>query len=199
MSKFYSLLLFTVLCAFSSFGQENIEEEIKTIRKHYQYNVSHKQDYKIEKEHYNWEEDELIPSLSEEEMEQEYNEQGNFIADKKTYRNEKGEIQIIEIDDETTWYQEGKNRTRHREYHFWKGEFFFYFEHTYTSYLNESFESSSIENRIYIKDDQIIRWLGKEAEGKPDMSIIPNYNIEPKTSYLHDYHLLDAYSLQPDW
>jgi len=183
----------------SLFGQENIEEEISIIRKQYQFNIAHKNKFEVEEEHYDWENDHLIPSLSEEEMEYEFNEQGNFIADKKTYRNEKGEIQLIEIEDETTWYQEGKQRERYREYHFWEGVLFFYFERTHTSYSNESFESSSIENRIYVKEDQIIRWLGKEAEGKPDMSVIPNFNIEPKTGYLHDYHLLDAFSLQPDW
>jgi hypothetical protein len=199
MIRLFSTALFIGLVVSFSFGQENVEDAIKTIRKQYQYNVVHKSDFKVEESHYDWEKDDLIPSLSDEELEHEYNEQGNFIADKKTYRNAKGEIQLIEIDDETTWYQEGKNRERHREYHFWNGELFFYFEHTYTSYSNESFENSSTENRIYVKDDQIIRWLGKEAEGKPDMSIISNYNIETKTGYLHDYHLLDAYSLQPDW
>ena len=163
-----TLLLF-LISMFSLSGQQSIETDIAKIRKQYQYNISNKLTFSVEEEHYNWEKDDLIPSLSAEEMEHEYNEQGNYIANKKTYRNQKGEIQVIEIDDETNWYQEGKTRERHREYHFWEGEIFFYFEHSYTSHSNDSYESRSFENRIYIVDDQIIRWLGKESEGKPDV------------------------------
>jgi hypothetical protein len=199
MGRFLLVFVSLIIFQASGFAQQNIEKEIKKIRSQYQQIVSEKSNLTIEKDNYDWERDDLIPSLSEEDMEHEYNEQGNFTANKKTYKDQKGNVQLIEIDDETSWYQEGKNRTRHREYYFWQGELFFYFEHTHVAYSDETIESRTFEHRIYIKEDQIIRWLGKEAEGNPDMANILNYNIDVKTGYLHDYHLLDAYSLNPDW
>lgn len=193
------VILVITLFAMNAAAQTE-EEVVKEIRKRYKIITAAKDSYERTMIDYDWERDEVIPSLSEEEMEMEYNEQGNYTADRTIYTDQDGNVRLIVIDDRTDVYQMPETTQRHREYYFWDDEMlFFYFEHTSAMSALENPAGSTSEERIYLHEGAIVRWLSKEAEGT-DQDLSAMANTKNDLSESSEYDLLDSYEeLQPDW
>ena len=194
------------LCLESVFPQSNTDSLIQDIRKKYQLILKNKPNFKINVEEYNWEADEVIPNLTDEQKEHEYNEMGNYIATKTSYSNKEKIIQLIEIEDETQKYQESYIRRRYREYCFYKGELFFYFEKKEEISRSEESKELVAEKRIYLNNGKIIRFLTKEIDGEGIFSINTSLDDVKNTSKAielleaKDYDLLQSYDyLYPEW
>jgi hypothetical protein len=196
-------LALIVLCFMligSAFAQDSIEKIVKDIRKKYQLINQKKFEYDVKEEEYNWEQDELVPKLTEEQLEHEYNEEGNYTSRKKTYYNKNKVIQLIEIDDEIQRYQENNTMRKHREYYFWQNKLFFYFEQNEEIIGFESEKAS--EKRMYFYNEKLIRYLTKEIEDQGIEALSNTNNEEQDIDDLETLKwedLIDSYNDLLDW
>ena len=208
------LLAIFSIC-FSLAGQGVAQEAlILDIRREYQRIVSEKASYKQETEHYNWEEDELIPSLSEEQLEYEYNEHGNYTATKTSFYNARGALRLVVLEDKTSLYQENQGVERIIEYYFRDEGLFFCFvrqkEFLGPSGIRPEVKvpiEKACEIRIYLASGEVIRYLRKEKEeeglldqSSVDMSSIENESIALDALEEVALYVLEAYEeFIPPW
>jgi hypothetical protein len=164
MKKSIILSALCILFIGNTIAQENTETIIKDIRKKYQLINQKKSDYEIEEDEYNWEREEIVPNLTEEQLQYEYNEEGNYISKKKSYFDKNRVLQLVEIDDNIQRYQENYTMRRHREYYFWGKKLFFYFEQIEEIKMFTTEKASEI--RMYFNNGKLIRSLTKEIEGQ---------------------------------
>ena len=193
------------------FSQDNIDSIIGDIRQKYKLINKNKTLYQTKEEDYDWVRDEVIPGLSEEDLEYEFNEQGTYIAEKITYSNNNKEIFLIVINDCTDLYCEKYQYERHIEYYFWDSELFFCFEqkkdYRQVSYVSNEEKETASEKRIYLHNGSIIRFLTKKIEGEGiwfreniNMQNIKNKSLNVDSLETEDYKIIERYdSLFPYW
>lgn len=153
--------------------------------------------YRTETETFNWEEDELMPGLSKEDMEYEYNELGNYIAQKTSYFNASDELVLIVIHEETDLYQESLRIFSERSYFFDKGILFCFRQSVQEDYFAEELQSAWLKE-ILLLDEEIIYFVRsyepEEADEMAEEIKRPSELIPDDTKGLYDYDYLG-----PDW
>jgi CMP-2-keto-3-deoxyoctulosonic acid synthetase len=194
MKKSLILSALCIILTGNIIAQNTTETIVKDIRKKYQLINQQKLKYDIEEDEYNWEQAVIVPNLTEEQREHEYNEEGNYFSRKKSYFNANKVLQLVEIDDDIQRYQESYIMRRHREYYFWEKKLFFYFEQIEEIRVFKTEKASEL--RMYFNNGKLIRYLTKEIEGEEIETLSNLKNVEQDISDLKSLEwkdLIDPY------
>ncbi len=185
--------LFVFILLATNTARAQTEAAIAKIRQQYAEITSNKNQYITDVETYLGEEED--PEAARE------NETGDYYGTKVNYLDDSYKLMLIEIDETTEVYATASKQTRKREYYFWEGDLFFYFEHTESQPKTGSPAGTTTEERIYIANGQIIRWLKKQAEGTgQDLSKVANTPHPIGNGATSQYKQLSRYvDLAPEW